>query len=102
MASNMAVKKENGVYLGALLGERLKDAPWAKDVDCIIPVPLHPSKQAKRGYNQSLLIAKGLSRSLDIPVWHQTLMRVRDTESQTRKTRSERVDNMSGAFRTYR
>ena len=67
-------------------------------MDLIIPVPLHRVKQAKRGYNQSTLIAAGLSEVLHIPVSDKLLLRVKDTESQTRKSRAERLNNMAGAF----
>ena len=67
----------------------------------IIPVPLHPSKKAKRGYNQSMLIAEGIAEVAGIPVSDRLLVRVRHTESQTNKTRAQRVDNMKDAFKIY-
>lgn len=92
-------RKEIGVYLGRRLGESLLKTEWASSVDLIIPVPLHKSKKAKRGYNQSLLIAEGIGTILNIPASDELLTRVRDTESQTHKTRLERVTNMEDAFR---
>ncbi len=91
-------KQEIGVFLGKRLGAALQEVPWAKTVDMIIPVPLHKAKQASRGYNQSLLIANGISEKLNIPVADNILYRLRDTESQTHKTRSERINNMENAF----
>jgi ComF family protein len=91
-------RKEIGTYLGAMLGQRLSQTDWAGGIDVIIPVPLHPAKKAARGYNQSMLIAEGLAGQLMIPASDNLLQRVRHTESQTRKTRIERVNNMSGAF----
>ncbi len=98
-------KKEIGSYLGRrLAGSILKNKPaemqenWISSVDMIIPVPLHPAKLAKRGYNQSLLIAEGMADILKIPVADNILIRVKDTESQTRKSRAERVNNMADAF----
>lgn len=93
-----AGKKEIGLYLGRAFGVRLAQTDWAAGVDVIIPVPLHPEKEAKRGYNQSMLIAQGMSEVLQISANGQLLKRVRDTESQTRKTRTERVNNMAEAF----
>ena len=92
-------KKENGYYLGSQFGHSLKPAEWISSVDLIIPVPLHPAKEAKRGYNQSMLIAEGMSEVLNKPANDKLLLRTRDTESQTRKSRAERVDNMAGAFK---
>ena len=91
-------KKETGYYLGQRFGRSLQDTDWISTVDMIIPVPLHPAKEAVRGYNQSLCIAEGLSSVLNIPASDKILLRVRDTESQTHKTRAERVNNMDGAF----
>lgn len=92
-------RKENGRRLGELLGYELQIVPWAQTVDVIVPVPLHPKKQAARGYNQSDLIAEGMSEVLGIPFLADGLKRVRHTESQTNKTRQERADNVQDAFR---
>lgn len=91
-------KKEIGTYLGNTFAHRLLPAGWVHGIDLIIPIPLHPAKKAARGYNQSMLIAEGLGSILKIPASDGLLRRVRQTESQTRKTRIERVNNMSGAF----
>lgn len=91
-------KKEIGDYLGKKLGAELKSSGWA-GIDMILPVPLHPSKEAKRGFNQSLLIAEGIGEVLGIPACDGILLRTRETESQTHKSRTERVNNMEGAFR---
>jgi predicted amidophosphoribosyltransferase len=106
-------KKETGYYLGRRLAISLhknlsalpvedaggRSENWISSVDMIIPVPLHKDKKAKRGFNQSLLVAEGMSEVLHIPVSDNILERVRDTESQTHKTRAERVANMTDAFR---
>lgn len=92
-------KKEIGIFLGRKLGQALQKTDWISTVDAIIPVPLHKVKQAKRGYNQSLLIAEGMNRVLKINIFDNKLLRTRDTESQTHKTRTERVNNMADAFR---
>ena len=91
-------RRDIGLYLGNALGRRLAANAWAKDIDIIIPVPLHKKKERERGYNQSQLIATGISRQLHIPAADGLLVRTRHTESQTRKSRAERVNNMEGAF----
>jgi ComF family protein len=92
-------KKEIGYYLGQKLAGDLRQTDWASSIDMIIPVPLHKSKKAKRGFNQSMLIAEGMSKILNVPASENHLVRIRDTESQTHKTRTERVNNMAAAFK---
>ncbi len=86
-----------GIFLGRQLGTALKPLHWQPDA--IVPVPLYPKKLAKRGFNQSELIAEGISEALDIPVWKQALQRVKNTGTQTDKTRQERIENVQDAFR---
>jgi predicted amidophosphoribosyltransferase len=90
-------KPEIGVELGRIYGHILRDNNFGKNWDQIIPVPLHPLKQKKRGYNQSEQFAKGLSESLSIPV-SLSLIRVQFTETQTRKSRMERIENVADVF----
>lgn len=92
-------RKEVGIYLGRRLGMSLMQSQWVSAVDLIVPVPLHKAKKAKRGYNQSSLIARGISEKANIAYSDNVLARVKDTDSQTRKTRAERADNMQGAFK---
>jgi ComF family protein len=91
-------QKETGYFLGRQLGSELSVISWSRDLDAIIPVPLHPRKQALRGYNQSELIAAGLAESLHIPMHAHILRRMRHTESQTQKSREDRALNMKAAF----
>lgn len=91
-------KKETSIYLGKEFAAALRYADWIKEIDLIIPVPLHSQKQAARGYNQCHLIAIGMSDILHVPVVTDALIRTRHTESQTHKTRVERVSNMQDAF----
>jgi ComF family protein len=65
--------------------------------DQITPVPLHPLKQKRRGYNQSEQFAKGLGEALGIPVIN-SLQRTMFTETQTKKTRMQRLENVSEVF----
>ncbi len=92
-------KEENGTYLGEKFASSLLGTAWISTLDMIIPVPLHPSKKATRGYNQSMLIAEGLSKILKIPASDTQLVRIRKTESQTNKSRMERAENMKEVFR---
>ncbi len=67
-------------------------------VDCLIPVPLHPAREAERGFNQSLLLARRLSRRWRVPVADGVLRRVRSTRTQTQLSAGERRANVLGAF----
>jgi len=91
-------KQYIGTYLGKQLGYDLVQIDWQKGIDAIIPVPLHPEKEAARGYNQSKLLAEGMGDVLGLPVITTALQRIKNTESQTQKTREERIENMQDAF----
>jgi ComF family protein len=90
---------ELGIVLGRMMARQLLKCDFHSDIDLVIPVPLHKSKERKRGYNQSLLIANGLANVLGIPVNGTILYRKSATESQTRKGRYSRHENMADAFR---
>lgn len=91
-------KKEIGTFLGKQLGYDLLQTGWHQGIDGIVPVPLHPKKEALRGYNQTQLIAEGIGEALSLPVITDLLYRTRHTESQTQKTREERLENVQAAF----
>lgn len=91
-------KRETGSYLGRQLAYDMQQTGWNKGIDAIVPVPLHPQKEAERGFNQSVIIAEGMEDVLKIPVQADIVSRTRFTETQTQKTREERMVNMQGAF----
>lgn len=91
-------KTEVGEILGKLLAQKLKENESYQDIDYIIPVPLHKSKLKKRGYNQCTHIAIGLVETLKIPVLENNLIRLQKTESQTKKSRYLRFQNMQKVF----
>lgn len=88
---------EIGVMLGKLYGSKLKTSQ-ANLFDLIIPVPLHPAKLRRRGYNQSEKFAEGLSLTMNAPVSDSVLRRVVRTHTQTRKSKLERWENVGGVF----
>ncbi len=67
-------------------------------VDAITPVPLHPARQAARGFNQSALLAGVVGALIDRPVRPELLRRIRDTPPQVNLPRRERLANVRGAF----
>jgi len=91
-------QKEIGIYLGNLYGKELSKAPKFSTVDYLIPVPMHPKKQKKRGYNQSEIIAMGLSQSMNAKVDISTLIKSTSTHTQTRKSRFSRWENVKEVF----
>lgn len=84
--------------MGRLMGRTLTNKAAFNDIDLLIPVPLHPRKVRLRGYNQSLLLCKGIAESFPRPICDNNLVRTRHTDTQTKKTREERLNNMKGVF----
>jgi len=67
--------------------------------DCVLPMPLHPTKLRERGFNQSLLLAATVARELDIQLLPDSCQRVRDTPPQSALPWKERGRNVRNAFR---
>jgi ComF family protein len=88
-----------GIHLGKLLGAELIKSDKFKDVTKIVPVPLHPGKQRKRGYNQSEQIAIGLAKAMNIEMDATSFIRTINTETQTRKSRFARWENVKEIFK---
>jgi ComF family protein len=91
-------RKDIGIYLGRQYGSYLKNSPFFNSVDIILPVPLHKKKLMQRGYNQSEQFALGLMAAMKIPLDTNSLIRTRASETQTRKARFSRWENVSGLF----
>ncbi|MEG1763184.1 MAG: phosphoribosyltransferase family protein [Bacteroidales bacterium] len=91
-------KKEIGEVLGKALGEALAIAPKYQDIDLVIPVPIHPQKIKKRGYNQSAIIAQALALALEKDIILNVLIKKIQTETQTRKNRFSRWKNVQDVF----
>ncbi|MFD2036414.1 ComF family protein [Belliella marina] len=90
-------KPEVGIELGSLYGHLLQKHGFSDQWDLVVPVPLHPEKQRRRGYNQSEQFANGLASVLEVPM-NLGLIRTQFTETQTKKTRMERIINVSEVF----
>ena len=87
-----------GEYMGTLIGQSLESGKGSMCCDYLVPLPLHPSKLFKRGYNQAEVICRGISARTGIPVLADLVARGRFTETQTRKKRTERWQNVDGSF----
>ena len=87
-----------GIYMGQLMGYKIEAIKRNIAVDLCIPMPLHPTKERERGYNQSALLTKGIEQATGIPTRLNTLIRKTHTSSQTKKTRIERWMNVENIF----
>ncbi|CAN5338968.1 ComF family protein [soil metagenome] len=89
---------EIGMYLGTMMGESILKSNRITNIDYLIPLPLFADKQKKRGYNQAAVICNGMAQLLNVPVITGNLIRREATETQTKKHRSERWENVSESF----
>lgn len=87
-----------GRELGKRLGERLLEHPALRDLDGIVPVPIHADRRHQRGYNQAEEIGLGLVQVLGKPMYPDALYRRHFKGSQTKKNRFERVENTRESF----
>jgi ComF family protein len=87
-----------GTILGKILGHYLLEQPEPKHYDIIIPVPLHPKKEAKRGYNQAGVFGAAFAETIGAQYLKDALIRNVDTQTQTRKSRIERNQNVTEIF----
>jgi ComF family protein len=90
-----------GTYLGILLGKAITGTCYSA-CDLLIPVPIHKKRLRKRGYNQSEVIAEGISAVTGIPLNATVLARIRSHVSQTSKGRYERFENVQGNIQLTR
>ena len=91
-------EKEIGKILGKYFGGQLITEERYQGIQYVLPVPLHPDKQRRRGYNQSEWIAMGLSEGMGIPCLTDVLVRTHYTDTQTRKNRFARWQNVKEVF----
>ena len=96
----LGLKFHGQVALAHSLGRLLAGHPGLADlsVDCVVPVPLHMHRLARRGYNQALELAGPLAARLKLPCEPGLLERVRATVSQTGTSLAARKQNTWGAF----
>ena len=87
-----------GTYLGEWLGKELVESERFPKVDCIVPVPLHPKKMRKRGYNQLTKFGEAISETINVPFIENVLIRKSTSQTQTKKNRFERWKNVIEIF----
>ena len=91
-------RKDVGEFTGELFGYEIMNTFPFSSIDLIIPVPLHPSKLKQRGYNQSDCFAEGIAKAMGVQFKANGLVRLKSTETQTRKHRYERYENVNRVF----
>lgn len=90
--------QEVGRQLGRWLGLQLKNSGRFTSIDALLPLPLFPEKEKKRGYNQSTVLCEGIADMIHLPILNEIVHRKRYTDTQTKKGRSERWVNVDGSF----
>lgn len=91
-------RKDVALYLGRQTGKLLLQTDWIYEITHLVPVPLHPRKQRIRGYNQAALLAAGIAEIINRPVAANALRRLKYTDSQTKKSRQQRKENVTNVF----
>ena len=98
-----ALKYHDWPGIARPMGRRMAQLRFPSDVEreraAVVPVPLAPSRERERGYNQSAELARWIGAAWNVPVRGDMLVRTRATATQTRLTPGERHRNVSGAFR---
>lgn len=89
---------ELGHYLGRLMGSELQRSGRFDKAKVLLPLPLYPERERKRGYNQAALLCRGMAEEMGAVVRTDAVIRKTATESQTKKSRVERWQNMEGGF----
>jgi len=90
--------KELGKQLGRLMGYELQKTNRFNKPDYLIPLPLFASKEKRRGYNQATVLCEGIAEVMNIEIARDVIVRTQHTETQTKKGRIERWQNMEGKF----
>ncbi len=90
--------KEMGIYLGKLIGYQILESKRFESIDALVPIPLNPKKEFKRGYNQAAAICEGIEAVIKKQTISNAIGRKKNTETQTHQHRVERWQNMEFVF----
>jgi len=82
-------------HFGEMIGDLIKNV---SEIDYLVPVPLHPKKKRSRGFNQSTVIANGISKTINIPINENLIVRNTFNRSQTNFSKFDRWDNVKQIF----
>ena len=89
---------EIGLYFGRCMGRSFLQSNRFNNIDALIPLPLHPRKEKKRGYNQATVLCEGIAEITKVPVLKTAVIKPRSTQTQTHKDRVGRWQNIEGKF----
>ena len=87
-----------GWQLGRLMALQLSAADRFRNIDLLLPLPLFPDKEKKRGYNQATILCQGMAEIMNVPINTNCIIRKRATETQTKKGRGDRWQNVAESF----
>lgn len=93
-------RPELGRWAGRFMADTLLPCGFFDGVDAVVAVPLHWRRQWQRGYNQSLMLARGISEATGLPLLRGWVRRIRNNETQTHKMPAERIRNVENLFRS--
>lgn len=94
-----SARRDVATMLGEIYGRYLAQSELYRNIEIIVPVPLHYTKFIKRGYNQSEFFARGIAQAMGVKVEARAVRRIRKTRTQARlRGSAERVRNVQGAF----
>lgn len=100
LVKSLKFRSETGLVkpVAGLMAERLRKADFFGGIDAVIPVALHERRRRRRGFDQALLLAEGVTEATGLSLRPHALMRIRETPSQAMLRRKERLVNVQGAF----
>ncbi|MDQ6763646.1 MAG: ComF family protein, partial [Bacteroidota bacterium] len=90
--------RKAGLYIGNLMGESLAKSNRFMNIDTLVPLPLFPKKEFRRGYNQAEVLCEGISQVFNKPLLTKNVIRIVHTETQTKKGRIQRWENVEKSF----
>ena len=93
--------KDIGIYLSKMMAEKMVESNRFKNIDYLIPLPLNAEKEYKRGFNQAKIICEGMGEVMNVPVLDKNVIRIHFTETQTKKHRTERWENVAESFKVF-
>lgn len=91
-------RQEIGTFLGDLYAKELTNNEIFKNIDYIIPVPLHKKKLHERGYNQVTTFCKSIEKNLGIPILEEVLIKTKNLKSVTDKSKENRLEQNKNVF----
>jgi len=91
-----------GLTLGICMGRHLLESTRFAHIDTIIPVPLHPTKEKQRGYNQSTVLGKGIALATGWYLCEYALIKKEQSDTQTHKGRGDRWENVKRGFQVLK